>query len=124
MSYRLQVQIAQLLGVSVRTVRRRMSGFDLSVRSTYSQMSDNQLDEVVGKIQQQYGHLLSRGIRIQFHRVRESQSRIDPEGTVLRRLKTLKRRRHGVKGPQHLWHIDGHHKLIRYNSDVHVTTRV
>ena len=99
--------------------------FDLSVRSTYSQLSDNQLDEVVGEIQQQfphsgnrqmYGHLLFRGIRIQFHRVHESQFRIDPEGTVLRRLKTLKKRRYAVKGPQHLWHIDGNHKLIRYKA--------
>lgn len=115
-------QIAQLLGVSVSTVRRRMSSYNLSIRSTYSPMSDDQLDELVATVQQQfpnwgnrqmYGHLLSRGIRVPFSRVRESQSRVDPEGCMLRRLRNLRRRTYSVQGPQHLWHIDGNHKLIR-----------
>ncbi len=126
-------QIAQLLRVSKRTIRRRMSQFGLSIRSTYSQLSDDQLDEVVCAIQQQflysgnrqmYGHLVSRGIRVQYHRVRESQSRIDPEGNVLRRLKTLKQRTYSVEVPQHLWHIDGNHKLIRYKSFLAITQLV
>ncbi len=120
-------QIAQLLRVSKRTIRRRMSQFGLSIRSTYSQLSDDQLDEVVCAIQQQflysgnrqmYGHLVSRGIRVQYHRVRESQSRIDPEG------KTLKQRTYSVEVPQHLWHIDGNHKLIRYKSFLAITQLV
>jgi hypothetical protein len=53
-------------------------------------------------------------MRVQFHRVRESQSRIDPEGSMLRRLQYLRRRYYSVRGPQHLWHVDGNHKLIRY----------
>lgn len=115
-------QISQLLGVSVRTVRRRMSENNLSIRSTYSQLSDDQLDDVIADIQRQfpysgnrqmYGHLISRGIRVQFHRVQEAQSRVDPEGSVLRRLQNMSRRCYSVPGPQHLWHIDGHHKLIR-----------
>ena len=115
-------QIAQLLGVSVRTVRRRMSVAGLSIRSTYSQLSDDQLDDLVGSIQQQFphcgnrqmfGHLTSRGVRVQYHRVRESQRRIDPGGSVLRQLRCMKRRKYSVKGPQHLWHVDGNHKLIR-----------
>ncbi len=116
-------QIAQLLGISVRTVRRRMSEAGLSIQGTYSQLTDDQLDEIIYVIRQQfpncgnrqmYGHLLSKGIRVQYHRVGESQYRIDPEGSVLRRLRTIKRRKYSVKGPQHLWHIDGNHKLIRY----------
>ncbi len=100
-----------------------MSEAGLSIRATYSQFTDDQLDEIVYSIRHQfpncgnrqmYGHLLSQGIRVQHHRVRESQYRIDPEGSVLRRLRNLKRRTYSVKGPQHLWHIDGHHKLIRY----------
>ena len=60
-----------------------------------------------------YGYLLSLNIRVQFSRVRESQSRVDPEGSMMRRLFSLRRRSYSVCGPQHLWHIDGHHKLIR-----------
>ena len=115
-------QISQLLGVSIRTVRRRMSENNMSIRSTYSQLSDNQLEEVIADIQrlfpncgnrQMYGHLISRGIRVQYHRVQEAQSRVDPEGSVLRRLQIIRRRCYSVPGPQHLWHIDGNHKLIR-----------
>ena len=115
-------QIADLLGVSVSTIRRRMTLYNLSIQSTYSSITDDELDELIAGIQcqfpnwgnrQMYGHLLSRGIRIQYHRVRETQSRIDPEGCMLRRLRNLRRRCYSVQGPQHLWHIDGNHKLIR-----------
>ena len=52
-------------------------------------MTDDQLDELVAAVQQQfpnwgnrqmYGHLLSRGIRVPFSRVRESQSRVTQRG--------------------------------------------
>ena len=85
-------------------------------------MSDDQLDMIVSEIQAQFptagnrqmcGLLRARGVRIQFHRVREAQRRVDPEGSFMIRLHSLYRRRYSVAGPQHLWHIDGNHKLIR-----------
>lgn len=115
-------KIAQIMDVSVSTVRRRMSAYNLSIRDTYSTLSDVELDAIVLQKQnefpnwgnrQMYGYLISRGIRVQFSRVRESQSRIDPEGSVMRRLQHLQHRSYSVRGPQHLWHIDGNHKLIR-----------
>ena len=116
-------QIADILGVSVRTVRRRMSVYDLSVRELYSQLTDQQLDEIVMEVQNQFptcgnrqmqGHLLARGLRVQQHRIRESQRRIDPCGSIMRRLRAINRRQYRVNGPGALWHIDGNHKLIRY----------
>lgn len=115
-------QIARLMGVSVSTIRRRMSAHSMSIHATYSTLTDEELDQLILGIQQRfpnwgnrqmYGHLLSINIRVQFHRVRESQCRIDPEGTMMRQLQHLKRRSYSVRGPQHLWHIDGNHKLIR-----------
>lgn len=115
--------IAQIVGVSVSTIRRRMSQYNLSIRDTYSRISDADLDSVVLDIQtrfpgwgnrQVYGCLVSRGIRVQFERVRESQRRVDPEGSIMRRLNRVQRRRYAVQGPRHLWHVDGNHKLIRY----------
>ena len=115
-------QIAQIIGVFVSTIRRRMSEYNLSIRSTYSTMSDTDLDAVVSEIQTQfsgwgnrqvYGCLVSRGIRVQFQRVRESQRRVDPVGPIMRRLNRVQRRRYSVQGPRHLWHMDGNHKLIR-----------
>ena len=114
--------IAGILGVSISTVRRRMSAFHLSVREMYSTISEDDLEKAISDIQfshpnwgnrLMYGYLISIGIRIPFHRVREAQARMDPEGSFLRRLRFLNRRRYAVPGPQWLWHIDGNHKLIR-----------
>lgn len=117
-------QIACVLGVSVSTVRRRMRDYHLTIRATYSLISDAELESVIAEVQMQfpgwgnrqmYGYLISRGTRVQFDRVRESQRRVDPEGSIMRRLHCLRRRHYSVRGPQHLWHIDGNHKLIRYH---------
>ena len=85
-------QISDILGVSIRTVRRRMSVYKLSVRSYYLQVSDGDLDAIVAEIlmrfpacgnRQMQGHLLARGMRVQQHRVRESQRRVDPSGVMM-----------------------------------------
>ena len=39
--------MAELIGVSVRTIERRFQDFGLSVRATYTDISDIQLDEIV-----------------------------------------------------------------------------
>ena len=115
-------QMAEMLGVSLRTVRRRLSEYRISISAQYSTVSDDQLDELVAEIQQQFplcgnrqmlGHLLARGLRVQQIRVREAQRRVDPEGSVMRRLRTINRRSYSVVAPRGLWHIDGNHKLIR-----------
>ena len=115
-------QIANMLRVSIWTVRRRMTEFDLSITAQYSMLYDQELDEIVQRIQQQFpmcgnkqmqGHLLSMGYRVQQHRVRDTQRRLDPHGSVLRRLHILNRRTYSVPSPLSLYHMDGHHKLIR-----------
>ena len=106
-----------------------MTEYDLSVHALNSQLSDRELDDIVRDIQTQFptcgnhpmqglsvlmqGHLMSRGIRVQQYRVRESQQRIDHSGSVLRRLTVIRHRQYQVDGPSALWHIDGNHKLIR-----------
>ena len=116
-------QIACVLGVSVSTVRRRMRDYHLTIRAIYSLISDIELESVIAEVQMQflgwgnrqmYGYLISRGTRVQFDSQR-TQRRVDPEGSIMRRLHCLRRRHYSVCGPQHLWHIDGNHKLIRYH---------
>lgn len=101
-------QIAAMFGVSVSTIRRRMSQLGLFVRAYYSTISDNDLDELVSTIQPQYsmcgnhqmqGHLLHHGHRVQQSRLRESQRRINPNGTALRQLYVLNRRAYSVPSP-------------------------
>ena len=107
-------QIAEMIGVSVRTIHRRMSEYELSI---HSEISDSDLDVIVGDVHKEFlmfgnkqivGHLLSHGIRIQQSRVWESMRRVDPE--VARGLNVIYRR---VAAPRSLYHMDGHHKLIR-----------
>ena len=69
-------KIANMLGVSVSTVRRRMSDCGLSFDATYAELSDEEVDLLVSGIQyrhpmcgnqQMQGHLLASGYRIQQH---------------------------------------------------------
>jgi len=116
--------IASLLGVSLRTVRRRMSEFGLSVREYYTDINDSQLDFIVEGVKSIFpnygyrmlqGHLRGLGIILTQQRVRESLNRVDPCGSAIRWASSIQRRRYHVEGTLSLWHIDGNHKLIRYN---------
>lgn len=75
-------QIADMLSVSVRMLRRRMSDYELLVRATYSTIFLQQLDTVISSIQQKFplcgyrqmiGHLRAQGLRVQQNHVRESK---------------------------------------------------
>lgn len=45
--------------------------------------------------------------------MRESIARVDPQNTVLRWGILISRRTYHVPWPNSLWHLDGHHSLIR-----------
>ena len=45
--------------------------------------------------------------------------RVDPWGVEQRTQRILHRRTCNVSGPNSLWHIDSHHKLIRWRIVVH-----
>ena len=93
-----------------------------SVNAQYADLTNDDLCILISEIQEEFpmcgnrqmeGYLLSRGFRVQQSRIRETQRRISPEGTIMRRLKCLHRRRYSVASPRSLYHIDGNHKLIR-----------
>ena len=114
-------QMASIIEVSLSTVRRRMAEYGLTVSSEYAYLSDDVLDQLVMQMKHEFptcgnkqvnGHLLSHGYRVQQLRVREAMRRVDPEGSVMRQLRTLNRRHYRVPAPGSLWHIDGNHKLI------------
>ncbi|XP_063964871.1 uncharacterized protein LOC129282611 [Lytechinus pictus] len=121
--------MAEIFGVSARTVHRRLKEFDIGRVRSYSAMSDNELDEVI--IENLRGNtrlgpnavmarLRGRGIMVQRQRVRDSMLRTDPEGAAERAMRPqLYRRRYRVTGPNSLWHLDGNHKLIRWRVVIH-----
>ena len=51
--------------------------------------------------------------------MRESIVRVDPFGCTQRSCGRLIRHDYVTLGPHHMWHIDGHHKLIRYELLTH-----
>ena len=115
-------QIANIINVSTSSVRRYMNLYRLTIRSTYTSISDQDLDTIVNRLQQQHpnsgyrlmrGHLAAMGYRVQQCRVRESLQRIDPVGIARRWFPGIQRRTYSVANPNALWHIDGNHKLIR-----------
>jgi hypothetical protein len=102
-----------------------MNDFDIRIGNCYSNIGDRDLESIVNNIVCDFpnvgykwmsGLLLSRGLRIQQNRVRESMRRVDPRGTLFRTLslRLVHRRRYHVPSPLSLWNIDGNNKLIRY----------
>ena len=126
-----KTKIGKLFSVSARTISRRIKFFGLQEEVLqYSQLSDSDLDLAVERvftdfpncgIRRMKGFLLSKGIKVQWHRVRSSMWRVDPEGTLLRttQLNTIKRQKYSVPGTLALWHMDGNHKLIRWRLVIH-----
>ena len=117
-------QVAMLTHVSLSTVRRRMSEFGLSIRSLYSDIHDSDLDRVVVTVLGQHphfgyrlmrGYLAALGYHLQQSHVREAMIRVDPVGVLSRRHGTIVRRTYSVPTPNALWHIDGYHRLIRWD---------
>ena len=115
--------IAAMLGVSLRTVRRRIAEHGLLKNVFRSAITDAELDDVVNNIMEQFpnigysrleGELRRRNILIPRVRCRETLRKLDPVGVVVRLRSLCYRRKYSVYGPLALWHVDGNHKLIRY----------
>ncbi len=100
---------------------------DISVK-IYTDISDTDLDSTIQSFKHDHphcglslvqGHLLANNIKIQRRRIRESLRRVDPLGVNFRRQHAIHRRVYRIPGPNSLWHIDGHHSLIRWRMVLH-----
>ena len=121
-------QIARMLRVSRWTIYRRVEEYGLSC-SRYSNITDNQLDEIISGFISRHGtttgqsyligYVRSLGHLVQRSRVRAAINRVDPENSALRWATVITRRVYSVPWPNSLWHIDGHHSLIRWGFVVH-----
>ena len=120
--------IAEIFGISARTLQRRRNELNIPDDFMYSNLTDAELDNIVGEIKREnpfagqilvMGGLQNKGLRIHCQRVRESLHRVDPFGTAMRLQNLIPRRRYRVAGPNALWHIDGNHKLIKWKFVIH-----
>ena len=115
-------EISKLLNVSERTIYRRMVKYELS-QHAFSLLTDDNLDAHVKTIINEFPScgenmimqiLRQKGTNVQRYRLRDSIHRLDPIGVSERKRGRLHRRVYEVIGPNHLWHIDTNHKLVRW----------
>ena len=122
-------KIAMMLGVSRWTISRRVKDYGLEDMCGFSQLSNEELDRLVrndidhhGTTSGQtyiIGYIKSLGYHVQRSRIRECLARLDPRNTALRWGVTVSRRVYSVPWPNSLWHLDGHHSLIRWKLVIH-----
>ena len=122
-------KIAVMLGVSRWTISRRIKAHGLDDFTMFSKLTDDELDQKVGDYILQHGatsgevyisgYLRSLGLRVQRRRVRRCIARLDPQNSALRWGVLVSRREYQVPWPNSLWHLDGHHSLIRWKLVIH-----
>lgn len=121
-------RIAEILQISRSTLYRRLEEEGLSRESTFSDISDLELDRVVASIKRShpndgerlmFRHLAMQNIIVQRARLRASIHRVDPINTALRRSVAIRRRVYHCEGPNAVWHLDGNHKLIKWRFVIH-----
>ena len=122
-------KISRMFGVSRWTIYRRVQSYGLKNVAQFSSLPDAQLDQLVLDYLNRHGrttgrtylagYLMSLGLRVQRRRVRESLTRVDPVNTALRWGIVVSRRKYSVPWPNSLWHLDGHHSLIRWGLVIH-----
>lgn len=120
-------EIARMFLVHRTTIWRRLRRHNI-MYNRYSNINDEELRSVLNSILNNHphtgvnmmmGHLKARGILVQHRRVRRLLRESDPASSVVRWGLTAVRRTYSVPGPNFLWHVDGHHALIRWKIVTH-----
>ena len=121
-------KISELLGISRSTLYRKLEEEGMSQEVHYTSISDHDLDDQIIAIKLAHpndgevllnGHLIRRKIFIPRSKLRASIHRVDPTNTALRKSITVRRRVYHAEGPNAVWHVDGHHKLIHWRLVTH-----
>ena len=120
--------ISKMFGVSRWTIMRRVAEYDLGHLQKFSDISDERIEDIIKDYISRHGsttgepfmtgYFHSLGLHVQRSRIRSALNNVDPHNTVLR-WGTVVSRRYFVKWPNSLWHIDGHHSLIRWKFVMH-----
>ncbi|XP_068731183.1 uncharacterized protein [Montipora capricornis] len=123
------VKIARVFRVSRWTIMRRVRLFYLEHLSRFSTITDEEIDGIIRDFISSHGsttgepylrgYFRAMGYTVQRRCIRESLNRVDPRNTALRWGALVSRRVYFVPWPNSLWHLDGHHSLIRWGFVIH-----
>ena len=123
-------KLAKALGIHWNTLAHYSSIYKIK-RPIFSSISNADLDKIVKDFKVKHpstgirylrGHLLLLKIRVQKTRLIDSIARVDKLNKVLRQSTTINQREYKSPGPNALWHVDGHHKLILWGIVIHGIT--
>lgn len=122
-------QISNIFQVSRWTIMRRVQQYNLGHLNRFTSISDDQIDEIIRNYMLRHGsttgesyligHFRALGYHVQRRRIRSSINRVDPQNVAIRWGALVSRRVYFVPWPNSLWHIDGHHSLIRWGFVIH-----
>lgn len=91
-------------------------------------LSNAELDDIIRFIKQDHpndgeslrqAQLIRMRIRVTRQALRNSIHHVDHVNVILRRRNVIRRRVYSVPFPNSLWHIYGHHKLVRWRFVIH-----
>lgn len=116
---------------AINVHRNTLSNYlaEVGIAPKYEDMSDGEIDDLVRDFRKDRpdsglgylaGYIRLHGLRIQRKRIRASMRRVNSPGLLLRRRVAIRRRTYRVQGPNAVWHVDGHLKLIQYGIVIHI----
>ncbi|KAJ9101780.1 hypothetical protein QFC21_003119 [Naganishia friedmannii] len=123
-------EIARIYHCDPKTVASRLADMGIFRRAWLRSTTDDELAEHItrwweisdrtrsGAIMT-WGWLKAEGIPCTREQVRRVLAMLGPDAVRARASRTVNRIIYHVPFPNHLWHIDGHHKLIRWKMVVH-----
>ena len=121
--------MAKMFRVSRWTVMRKVQFYGLQGLSRFSSITDEQIDDIICAYTSNHGyttgksymcgHFRALGYYVPRRRIRAGINRVDPQNTALRWGVLVSRRVYAVPWPNSLWHLDGHHSLIRQGLVIH-----
>ena len=112
------------MNISSSTLKRRLTSLGLSGKTN---ISDDELGSAIEKeesgcfvgYRKMWARIRKRGIIIKRARVMTLLKELDPDGVETRGKKRLGCRAYHTKGPNFIWHVDGHDKLKPFGFSVH-----